>query len=148
MIQDIVRVMYKIKIPLDNLRINKAKVNKSNLNKVLDNILLKSYKYIDYVNVLYKTTKRNRRPYTTRSLEIFCTTKLTQKSVKKLIKRLHKNGLHIVENKSDTKVTFVEVEKNQVEFGVHFVSLKSIKIVEHVHFKNRSTYLTHHMYSK
>ena len=79
--------MYKIKIPLTHLCMNNKKIKTSNLNKVLtNNIILKSYDYIDTVHVLYKTSKHNGHPHTIRSLEIICTKELTKKSVKSLSK--------------------------------------------------------------
>tara|TARA_Y100000389_G_scaffold183947_1_gene201922 strand:+ start:16 stop:450 length:435 start_codon:yes stop_codon:yes gene_type:complete len=138
--------MYKIKVPLGNLRINNAKINKAKLNRVLDNLVLESYDYIDHVNVLYKTIKIEGIPITTKSLEFFCTTKIAQKSVKKIIKKLQNNGLHNTAKKR-TKVMFIDIETNQTDFGVDFASLRPIKIPERVNRKNRSTYLTMHMYS-
>lgn len=140
--------MYKIKVPLDNLRMNNDKINKKNLNISLNNVNLGSYDYIDDVHVLYKTNSKNGRRFTTRSLELFCTKKITPKCLRKIIRKLKTNGLHEWNDKSHIKVTFVNVENSDICFGLDFKSLKPIEIPLYVRRKNQSTYSTMKMYSK
>lgn len=136
--------MYKIKFDTTNMVYKGDKIQGIHCKEVLENMKIKEFHYVNEGIFLYKMTKKRNKRYIQKSLELFCSQKIKEGSLKRLIERSKKAGI-----KGEGTVEVIHVETNEVLSCYNYGDATKEEPQERTRkYKNTSYYTTTRLYKQ
>jgi len=136
--------MYKIKFSTTKMVYNGQKIKGTHCMEALENMKIEECSYVKECVFLYKRAQQRNRIYTHKSLEMFCSEKITEKSLKKLIEMCKNAGI-----KGNGIVEVINVKTNEVLTCYNYRRVRKEKPKERTgEYKNKSSYTTYPLYKR
>ena len=136
---------YKIKIGCttkEELSFNNKKINKNQYDKIHSMLLQHSYfGCIDKTIVLHK--KLQTKKMTTKSIELFCNTKIDEKEFLDFLRTFKKSNF---KSEVNTSVDFIDTKTNEVLLHSKFNTEEIQKKSKKRNYKNNSSYFVEKIY--
>jgi hypothetical protein len=120
------------------------KIQGTHCKEALENMKIKEYGYVNECIFIYKRTQKRNRSYTFKSLELFCSQDINEKSLKRLIKKSKKAGI-----KGNGIVQVINVKTNEVLSCYDYRDETKEELDERTcTYKNTSSYTTDRLYKQ
>ena len=132
--------MYKIKFSTTNMKVDGKKIKKAHCADVLENIKIESYGFVKECIFLYK----HRNNFTHKLLELFCNKDISEKALRKMIRKIKECGVT-----GEGTVELIDVKSNQVLCCYDYECISKEEATQRTRkYKNTSDYITHRLYKR